>query len=179
MLRRLTIEDYGLLARAEIDFTSGATMFTGETGSGKAMVLSAIAFTLGERIASHSIRRDTRGARSYRAHRERASRLCLLCSSDEVDAGAGGATANAVGVRLGRLTTDAQIASWADEHYVLEKTEGRAASTIEVRRVSTQRERAGEIARILSGESHDTALKHARLLLQGARHRRLKVSGES
>ncbi len=57
MLRRLTIEDYGLIPRAEISFARGATIFTGETGSGKTMVLGALAFVLGERASADLVRR--------------------------------------------------------------------------------------------------------------------------
>ena len=49
MLRRLTIENYGLIAGADLEFAAGATIFTGETGSGKTMLLGALAFALGAR----------------------------------------------------------------------------------------------------------------------------------
>ncbi len=49
MLRRLEIAGFGLIARAQIDFARGATIFTGETGSGKTMVIGALAFALGAR----------------------------------------------------------------------------------------------------------------------------------
>src|SRR5262249_53570755 len=49
MLRRLEIEDYGLIARADVEFAGGATIFTGETGSGKTMLLGALGFGLGAR----------------------------------------------------------------------------------------------------------------------------------
>ena len=103
---------------------------------------------------------------------------------DEIDMGVGGATATAVGVRLGRLaqhaqvvcvTHLAQIASWADTHYVLDKTESRNATTIEVRHISGEPERTAELARMLSGESHDVALQHARTLLEQTNKRRLAV----
>lgn len=96
---------------------------------------------------------------------------------DEIDAGIGGATATAVGIRLGRLAQDAQvvcvthlaqIASWAGTHYVLEKSESRAGTTIRVREIDKNSERAAEIARMLSGETHAAALEHARLLLASA-----------
>ncbi len=100
---------------------------------------------------------------------------------DEIDLGIGGATATAVGVRLGRLAREAQvmcvthlaqIAAWADEHYVLEKTESRSATTISVRRVEKDADRTSELARMLSGETHDAALKHARTLLRQTTERR-------
>ncbi|HZZ65228.1 MAG TPA: DNA repair protein RecN [Candidatus Baltobacteraceae bacterium] len=100
---------------------------------------------------------------------------------DEIDAGVGGATASAVGARLGRLAHDAQvvcvthlaqIASWADRHYVLEKHEQRGSTTIEVIAISNDAARTAEVARMLSGETHDAALKHARTLLKTTHDRR-------
>jgi DNA repair protein RecN (Recombination protein N) len=103
---------------------------------------------------------------------------------DEIDAGIGGATATAVGTRLGRLARDtqilcvthlAQIASWADGHYVLEKSETKNATTIGLREIETADERTTELARMLSGEAHDAALRHARTLLEQTQERRLAV----
>jgi DNA repair protein RecN (Recombination protein N) len=100
---------------------------------------------------------------------------------DEIDAGIGGATATAVGVRLGRLAHEAQvlcvthlaqIASWADAHYVLEKRETKSATSIELRELDGESERTAELARMLSGEAHDVALQHARTLLEQTRERR-------
>jgi DNA repair protein RecN (Recombination protein N) len=94
---------------------------------------------------------------------------------DEIDTGIGGSTGTAVGTRIGRLARDgqvvcvthlAQLASWADRHYLLEKTERRNATTIAVREISGDDAREGELARMLSGETHDVALKHARSLLK-------------
>jgi DNA repair protein RecN (Recombination protein N) len=93
---------------------------------------------------------------------------------DEIDAGIGGATAAAVGARLGRLaragqvvcvTHLAQLATWADRHYVLLKHERNGLASIEVRPVEGQGEREGELARMLSGETNDAAIAHARALL--------------
>ncbi|MHB8702720.1 MAG: AAA family ATPase, partial [Candidatus Tyrphobacter sp.] len=49
MLKRLSIENYGLIERAVVAFSDGATMFTGETGSGKTMLVGALSFALGAR----------------------------------------------------------------------------------------------------------------------------------
>lgn len=103
---------------------------------------------------------------------------------DEIDAGIGGATATAVGTRLGRLAQDAQvvcvthlaqIASWADAHYVLEKSETKNATTIALQEIENDAGRTAELARMLSGEAHDVALQHARTLLEQTRERRLAV----
>ena len=96
---------------------------------------------------------------------------------DEIDAGIGGATATAVGERIGALskwgqvvcvTHLAQIATWADRHYALEKFEAKNETTIAVRELNNRKERESEIARMLSGETHEAALKHARTLLKAA-----------
>lgn len=100
---------------------------------------------------------------------------------DEIDAGIGGATATAVGLRLGRLaqrsqvvcvTHLAQMASWADAHFVLSKVESRNETTIEVRPLTDDAERTAELARMLSGEAHEAALEHARTLLAQTHERR-------
>jgi DNA repair protein RecN (Recombination protein N) len=57
MLRRLEIDSYGLIARADVEFAQGATIFTGETGSGKTMLLGALDFGLGARAGPDSVRR--------------------------------------------------------------------------------------------------------------------------
>ncbi len=97
---------------------------------------------------------------------------------DEIDAGIGGATALAVGARIGRLARSgqvvcithlAQLAMWASRHYVLEKEERAGATSISVREIATKEERANEIARMLSGDSRSAALKHAHELLAQAR----------
>lgn len=62
MLRALAIEDFGLIARAQIELAPGLTVFTGETGSGKTMVLGAIAFVLGERAGADIVRRGAKRA---------------------------------------------------------------------------------------------------------------------
>ena len=54
MLRRLEIENYGLIASAGVEFAPGATIFTGETGSGKTMLLGALDFALGRARAPTS-----------------------------------------------------------------------------------------------------------------------------
>lgn len=97
---------------------------------------------------------------------------------DEIDAGIGGATAAAVGERIGALaragqvvcvTHLAQIATFANRHYVLDKLERSGETTITVRELAGAKEREAEVARMLSGETHDVALRHARALLGRAK----------
>ena len=93
---------------------------------------------------------------------------------DEIDAGLGGHAANAVAVQLEKLSRThqviaithlAQIAAKAGTHFCVSKKEdaGRTISTIEE---IEGEERIKEIARLLSGEVSDIAIKHARSLLE-------------
>ncbi|MGB3541903.1 AAA family ATPase, partial [Rubrivirga sp.] len=42
MLRSLTIRDYALIERLEVEFDSGLNIITGETGAGKSILLGAL-----------------------------------------------------------------------------------------------------------------------------------------
>jgi len=52
MLRRLSINNYLLIESLELDLSSGLTIITGETGSGKSIVIGALALAMGERAES-------------------------------------------------------------------------------------------------------------------------------
>jgi DNA repair protein RecN (Recombination protein N) len=102
---------------------------------------------------------------------------------DEIDAGVGGATASAVGVRLARLAREAQvlcvthlaqIASHGDVHVALRKSEDGARTTIGVVVLDAAARRA-EIARMLSGRDGGVALEHAAELISSARRPRTKA----
>src|ERR1700752_2499627 len=49
MLTRLSIRDIVLIDRLDIDFASGLSVLTGETGAGKSIVLDAFSLALGAR----------------------------------------------------------------------------------------------------------------------------------
>ena len=97
---------------------------------------------------------------------------------DEVDAGVGGKAAVELGARLAKLAQSAQVlvvthlpqvASWADEQYVVAKGEtddGSIATTINQVRGEA---RVHEIARMLSGSESEASLDHARELLSDSR----------
>ena len=56
MLHRLTIRDFVLVDRLELEFKPGFGALTGETGAGKSILVDALAFALGERSDSGLIR---------------------------------------------------------------------------------------------------------------------------
>ncbi len=57
MLKTLSIVNYALIEKLEIDFTSGFSVITGETGAGKSIILGALSLILGSR-ADLSVLRD-------------------------------------------------------------------------------------------------------------------------
>jgi len=56
MLRHLTIRDFVLVDRLELEFEAGFGTLTGETGAGKSILVDALAFALGERADASLIR---------------------------------------------------------------------------------------------------------------------------
>jgi len=102
---------------------------------------------------------------------------------DEIDAGVGGATANAVAQRLGCLARSAQvvcvthlapIASWADRHYALFKRETKDTTTIELAELTEHGAVLDELARMLSGTVVAVAIDHAGTLLRDVRRRKAR-----
>ncbi|OYT72957.1 MAG: DNA repair protein RecN [Armatimonadetes bacterium CP1_7O] len=93
---------------------------------------------------------------------------------DEVDAGLGGRTAHAVGEKLAELAQHCQIlcithlpqiASRARHHLAIEKQIDGDTTRVQVHLLEGEA-RVREIARMLAGEPTETALQHARELLQ-------------
>jgi DNA repair protein RecN (Recombination protein N) len=95
---------------------------------------------------------------------------------DEVDSGIGGRVAETVGQRLKRLARDgqvlcvthlAQIACFADQHFYVEKFERAGRTLTSVTHLATEKDRARELARMLSGSQiTDAVLKHAAAMLK-------------
>ena len=56
MLKHLSIKDFVIVDRVELDFMSGFTVLTGETGAGKSILIDALTLALGERGDASQIR---------------------------------------------------------------------------------------------------------------------------
>ena len=97
---------------------------------------------------------------------------------DEIDAGIGGRAAEAVGKKLKQLAATKQvlcvthlpqIASFADQHYLIEKKESGGRTSTSVRQLDAQ-ERTRELARMISGAKlTDASIKHAEQMLKANR----------
>jgi DNA repair protein RecN (Recombination protein N) len=97
---------------------------------------------------------------------------------DEIDIGIGGRAAEAVGQKLRALakgqqviciTHLPQIAAFAEQHFLIEKTEKAGRTRTQVRQM-TEAERTEEIARMLSGATlTDTSMKHAEQMVKAAK----------
>ena len=94
---------------------------------------------------------------------------------DEIDAGIGGRAAEAVGKKLKELAATKQvlcithlpqIASFADQHFLIEKKESGGRTKTSVRLLDTE-DRTRELARMISGAKlTDTSIKHAEHMLK-------------
>ncbi|MFI5334302.1 MAG: AAA family ATPase, partial [Chlamydiales bacterium] len=56
VFHHLSIKNLALIEEAEITFSSGLNILTGETGAGKTILLSALAFILGKRVPATMVR---------------------------------------------------------------------------------------------------------------------------
>ena len=57
MLNELHIENIAVIERADISFSKGLNVLTGETGAGKSIVIDSIGAVLGERVSHELVRR--------------------------------------------------------------------------------------------------------------------------
>ena len=97
---------------------------------------------------------------------------------DEIDIGIGGRAAEAVGLKLKALSTTQQvlcithlpqIAAFADQHFLIEKSDSKGRTRTAIRRMDDA-ERVHEVARMLSGATlSETSLRHAENLLAAGR----------
>src|SRR5580692_9521119 len=63
MLQELVVENYAVVDRLRVRFHAGLNLLTGETGSGKSIVVDALGLLLGGRASSDMIRSGKERAR--------------------------------------------------------------------------------------------------------------------
>lgn len=59
MIHHISIKNFAIIEQTEIDFAEGLNIITGETGSGKSIVIEAISLALGSRADSSYVRAGT------------------------------------------------------------------------------------------------------------------------
>ncbi len=109
------------------------------------------------------------------ARKKRELRMQKTLVFDEIDTGIGGRAAEAVGKKLKSLSRSnqilcvthlPQIATFADQHYVIEKKESGGRTRTSIRLVAGE-ERTEEVARMLSGAKlTETSRKHAEQMIK-------------
>jgi DNA repair protein RecN (Recombination protein N) len=130
--------------------------------------LSRVMLALKTSVDAGQTKRSSRNGSGTDAHQ----RTLIF---DEIDSGIGGRAAEAVGKKLKQLSRTKQvicithlpqIASFADQHYLIEKREAGGRTKTSVRPLDAD-ERTREIARMMSGAKlTDTSLKHAEQMLK-------------
>src|SRR5208282_1131082 len=63
MLVELTVENYAVIEKVRVRFHRGLNLLTGETGSGKSMVVDALGLLLGGRTSAEMVRAGAERAR--------------------------------------------------------------------------------------------------------------------
>lgn len=62
MLLKLSVKNFAILSNIELDFNTGLTVISGESGAGKSMVIEAINYLHGKRASIDDIRYNTDGS---------------------------------------------------------------------------------------------------------------------
>ena len=61
MLQTLSIKQFAIIEELEIQFSDGLTVLSGETGSGKSIIIDAIGQLIGMRASSDFVRHGEKG----------------------------------------------------------------------------------------------------------------------
>ena len=56
MLKTLHIENIAVIERADVEFSAGLSVLTGETGAGKSIIIDSLNAVLGNRVSRELVR---------------------------------------------------------------------------------------------------------------------------
>ncbi len=90
MLKFLSVENFALIDRLEIEFRQGLNLITGETGSGKSILVDAVGLLLGGRASQEMVRQGFDQARVeglFELSREHPATACLADSGIPLEGG--------------------------------------------------------------------------------------------
>jgi len=90
MLKFLSIKNFALIDRLEIEFRQGLNLITGETGSGKSILVDAVGLLLGGRASQEMVRQGFDQARVeglFELSREHPATACLADSGIPLEGG--------------------------------------------------------------------------------------------
>ena len=87
MLTTLTVKNFAIIDNISVDFKKGLTVLTGETGTGKSLIIDAIGLLLGDRASVSMIRKGASKAIIEGIFQTNNKNVltCLLYTSDAAD----------------------------------------------------------------------------------------------
>ncbi len=87
MIRQITVKNFVLIDEISIDLSLGMSVFTGETGAGKSLLIDAIGLLCGDRASNQFIRKNANSAFIEGVFEvDPISKAGLLCKEFDIDA---------------------------------------------------------------------------------------------
>ena len=85
MLESLHVRNYVLIDSLDLDFSDGFTVITGETGSGKSIILGALSLLLGQKADKEAVRKGSEMAEVSGTFSIGSSEVLSLCNDHEIE----------------------------------------------------------------------------------------------
>ena len=85
MLESLHVRNYVLIDKLDLDFSDGFTVITGETGSGKSIILGALSLLLGQKADKEAVRKGSEMAEVSGTFSIGSSEVLSWCNDHEIE----------------------------------------------------------------------------------------------